>query len=66
MNNYTNTTQQRKVIHVVQHLAPGGIENLALDLLTFANPKDHVLLVSLEGTKEQALMKLATFKTVCR
>ncbi|GLO63432.1 glycosyl transferase [Vibrio sp. MACH09] len=62
MNNYTNTTQQRKVIHVVQHLAPGGIENLALDLLTFANPKDHVLLVSLEGTKEQALMNWPRLK----
>ncbi|MFC1233496.1 glycosyltransferase [Vibrio sp. F74] len=45
----------KKVIHVVQHLAPGGLESLTLDLLSFANPNDQVLIVSLEGTKEESL-----------
>lgn len=45
----------KKVIHVVQHLAPGGLESLTLDLLSFANPTDQVLIVSLEGTKEESL-----------
>ncbi|WP_375754013.1 glycosyltransferase [Vibrio sp. HN007] len=62
MNNYNNPKHGKKVIHVVQHLAPGGIENLALDLLTFANPNDHILLVSLEGTKAQALINWPRLK----
>lgn len=62
MNNYNNPKHGKKVIHVVQHLAPGGIENLALDLLTFANPNDHVLLVSLEETKAQALINWPRLK----
>lgn len=45
----------KKVIHVVQHLAPGGLESLTLDLLSFANPCDQVLIVSLEGTKDESL-----------
>lgn len=46
----------RKIIHVVQHLAPGGLETLTLDLLKFSHPLDQVLIVSLEGCKEQALL----------
>lgn len=45
----------RNVVHVVQHLAPGGLESLALDLLTFANPADKVLIISLEGNKKDAI-----------
>lgn len=62
MKSNNNPNTGKKVIHVVQHLAPGGIENLALDLLSFANPKDHILLVSLEGTKEQALINWPRLK----
>lgn len=54
MNSMTPKTG-KKIIHVVQHLAPGGIESLTLELLRFANPEDQLLVVSLEGTKEQAL-----------
>lgn len=61
MNNH-NESKGKKVIHVVQHLAPGGIESLALDLLTFANPNDHILLVSLEGTKEDAINRWPRLK----
>lgn len=50
MNNHT-----KNVIHVVQHLAPGGLESLALNMLTFSNPEHHVLIVSLEGSKQEAI-----------
>ena len=52
-------TKGKKIIHVVQHLAPGGLETLTLDLLQFANKEDQVLIVSLEGTREQALKNWA-------
>lgn len=45
----------KKVIHVVQHLAPGGLETLTLDLLRLADPSDQVLIVSLEGTKQESV-----------
>lgn len=50
-----NTRTGKKIVHVVQHLAPGGIENLTLELLRFAHPDDQVMVVSLEGTKEDAM-----------
>lgn len=43
------------VVQVVQHLRPGGIETMALDLQGFARPGDEVHIVSLEGGKEQAI-----------
>ncbi|MDE1349458.1 glycosyltransferase [Vibrio aestuarianus] len=46
---------RRNVIHVVQHLAPGGLESLTLDLLNFANPQTNTLILSLEGNKEAAI-----------
>ena len=45
----------KKIIHVVQHLAPGGLETLTLDLLRLAKPVDQVLIVSLEGTKKESI-----------
>jgi len=63
MNFITPQRQGRKVIHVVQHLAPGGLENLTLDLLNFAHQDDNVLIVSLEGNKEQALINWPKLKT---
>ena len=45
----------KKIIHVVQHLAPGGLEILTLDLLRLAKPVDQVLIVSLEGTKKESI-----------
>lgn len=56
MNNIPSKTG-KKIIHVVQHLAPGGIESLTLELLRFANPDDQVLIVSLEGNKHEALQR---------
>jgi glycosyltransferase involved in cell wall biosynthesis len=42
------------VVQIVQHLRPGGIETMALDLARFSRYPDTVV-VSLEGTKEDAL-----------
>jgi glycosyltransferase involved in cell wall biosynthesis len=43
------------VIQVVQHLRPGGIETLSLDLCSFARTNEKMLIVSLEGDLESAL-----------
>lgn len=43
------------IVHVVQHLAPGGLESLALDMLSFSSSRKRNLLISLEGNKHQAL-----------
>ncbi|MPW36434.1 glycosyltransferase [Vibrio sp. B1Z05] len=48
---------RRTIIHVVQHLAPGGIESLALDFITFGDANDDVYIVSLQGTKTDAIAK---------
>mgnify|MGYP001229803485 CR=1 FL=1 len=64
MNHSPSNRKCRKVIHVVQHLAPGGIESLALDLLHFAHPNDQVLIVSLEGNKQQALSNWPRLKQI--
>ena len=42
------------VVQVVQHLKPGGIETMALDLAAFSNA-DDAWIVSLEGDKETAI-----------
>ena len=43
------------VIQVVQHLRPGGIETLSLDLCSFAQANEKMLIVSLEGDLETAI-----------
>lgn len=43
------------IVHVVQHLAPGGLESLALDMLTFSSTEQRCLIISLEGEKSQAI-----------
>ncbi|EAR62011.1 glycosyltransferase [Neptuniibacter caesariensis] len=43
------------IVQVVQHLRPGGIETMALDLLNQLNPRAEVYIFSLEGTKKNAL-----------
>ena len=53
------------VIQVVQHLRPGGIETLSLDLCAFAQANEKMLIVSLEGKFENALAvwpRLAAFR----
>ncbi|MFD2228753.1 glycosyltransferase [Alkalimarinus sediminis] len=49
----SNTKQKKVVIQVVQHLLPGGLEIMCLDLQKFS-PRDHeVHIVSLEGSAEE-------------
>ncbi|MFT6984559.1 MAG: glycosyltransferase involved in cell wall biosynthesis [Psychromonas sp.] len=53
------------VIQVVQHLRPGGIETISLDLFSFAGANEKMLIVSLEGDLESALAawpRLAPYK----
>lgn len=50
-------TKKLKVIHIVQHLRPGGIERLVLDLQESASQSNQVFIVSLEGDKETAIKK---------
>ena len=45
----------KTVIQVVQHLRPGGIETMALDLATFCKGKGNPLILSLEGDRESAI-----------
>lgn len=55
----------KTILQVVQHLRPGGIESLVLDLAHFSPSDEQTLIVSLEGTCEQALAawpKLSEFK----
>lgn len=42
-------------VQLVQHLQPGGIESMALDLCAFASTEQKTLIVSLEGDKVSAL-----------
>ena len=42
------------IVHVVQHLRPGGIEALVLELARLTAPSRPVHVVSLEGEKESA------------
>ncbi|EPE2669116.1 glycosyltransferase [Vibrio parahaemolyticus] len=55
----TKRNHKKVVLHVVQHLAPGGLETLVLDMLRFAEPRHDVFVVSLEGAKSQSLAKWA-------
>ncbi|MDR9827880.1 glycosyltransferase [Vibrio sp. FNV 38] len=55
----------KTVFHIVQHLAPGGLESLVLDFVTFADPNTDVFVVSLEGTKMRSTVmwpKLAKYQ----
>lgn len=48
----------KTIVHVVQHLRPGGIEVMVLDMLRFADKANKVFVVSLEGSKENSLRAL--------
>lgn len=47
----------KTVIQVVQHLSPGGIEVMALELKKMNQKNAKMLIVSLEGNKEEQLAK---------
>ncbi|EPU2896506.1 glycosyltransferase [Vibrio vulnificus] len=51
-----NKDKPRKTIfHVVQHLAPGGLETLVLDMMNVCSKDHDVYIISLEGTKQDAV-----------
>lgn len=43
------------IVQVVQHLRPGGLETMALDILRFSQNRERMIIVSLEGDKKTAL-----------
>ncbi len=43
------------VVQVVQHLIPGGIETMALDLTAFAEDHEKTIIISLEGDRKSAI-----------
>ena len=43
------------VVQVVQHLVPGGIETMALDLNAFSEAQERPIIISLEGDKKSSL-----------
>ncbi len=45
----------KRVIQVVQHLSPGGIETMVLDLASHAERQETTLILSLEGEKESSI-----------
>ncbi|OAN16813.1 glycosyltransferase [Photobacterium jeanii] len=49
-------------LQVVQHLRPGGIEHLVLNLLRFASPGYQQFVVALEGSKEEAITQWPELK----
>lgn len=52
------------LVQVVQHLTPGGIETMALDLLHFSKGHDKKIIISLEGTAEVAIAQWPRLKPV--
>ncbi|WP_235861050.1 hypothetical protein [Photobacterium phosphoreum] len=40
----------KTIIHVVQHLSPGGLETMVLNMLSFSDPGYRVFVCSMEGT----------------
>lgn len=51
-------------IQIVQHLQPGGIETLALDLCRFAQKNRSAYIISLEGTKAEAIAKWPRLQSI--
>ncbi|MCJ8338140.1 MAG: glycosyltransferase [Pseudomonadales bacterium] len=57
---------KKTILQVVQHLRPGGIETMALELMKQLSPDHTVHLVSLEGNYQEAVSawpRLASVKT---
>ena len=48
-------SRTKPVFIVVQHLAPGGIEVLALNLLAQLKEQSALRIISLEGSKEAVI-----------
>ncbi|WP_406733318.1 glycosyltransferase [Vibrio scophthalmi] len=55
--NDAKQAQPKLTVHVVQHLAPGGIEALVLEMLRHADKQHRILIVSLEGSLSSAVQR---------
>ncbi|MCF8780034.1 glycosyltransferase [Vibrio sp. IRLE0018] len=62
-----STEKKRKTLfHVVQHLAPGGLETLVLDMVKVCSAEHEVYIVSLEGNKQEAVMRWPKLRKYAR
>lgn len=61
-NSTTQSNESIVTVQVVQHLAPGGIETMALDLQRFSQDENNSYIISIEGTKEQLVAKWPRLK----
>ena len=52
INGITNDQHSGTVVQIVQHLRPGGIETMALDLATLGEARDQTVIISLEGDRD--------------
>jgi len=52
------------IVQVVQHLIPGGIETMALDLSAFCEKHDRTIIVSLEGEHQSAVRNWPRLRSV--
>lgn len=50
-----------RIVHIVQHLAPGGLEMMTLEL---ARDEPHVHIISLEGSLSEAVAKWPALKAL--
>lgn len=57
LSSSTATAPKAVIVQIVQHLVPGGIETLTLELLRAAPPDTEVHIVSLEGNHDESLAK---------
>ena len=45
----------KTIVQIVQHLRPGGIESIALDLMAFSKKHEKTIIISLEGNIDTAI-----------
>lgn len=64
MNTQNSNSSNPVIVQVVQHLRPGGIETMALDLLKQLEEKANVYIFSLEGDKSAAIEAWPRLKKV--
>ncbi|KII79403.1 glycosyltransferase [Vibrio renipiscarius] len=51
----TKPSKVQLIIHVVQHLTPGGIESMVLEMLRCRHAQQRVLIIALEGEREDSI-----------
>jgi len=52
------------VVQVVQHMRPGGIETMALDLSAFSKKYEKTIIISLEGSRESSIKSWPRLKGI--